>query len=64
LQTDRTFPNNKPDIIIDEKLNGTRMLIDVANLGDRNVIIKRDEEILKYINLAKEIQRFWDAHQK
>ena len=40
------------------------MLIDVANLGDRNVIIKRDEEILKYINLAKEIQRFWDAHQK
>ena len=64
MQTDRTFPNNKPDIIIDEKLNGTRMLIDVANLGDRNVIIKRDEEILKYINLAKEIQRFWDAHQK
>jgi hypothetical protein len=40
LQTDRTIPNSKPDIIIRDNEKGTRMLIDVAILGDRNVIKK------------------------
>jgi len=30
LQTDRTIPNNKPDIIICDNEKGTCMLIDVA----------------------------------
>ena len=38
LQTDRTIPNNKPDIIIRDNEAGTCMLIDVAISGDRNVI--------------------------
>jgi len=37
-QTDRTIPNNKPDIIIRDNGKGTCMLIDVAISGDRNVI--------------------------
>ena len=41
VQTDRTVPNNKPDIIIRDNEKGTCMLIDVAISGDRNVIKKR-----------------------
>ena len=46
VQTDRTIPNNKPDIIIGDNENGTCMLIHVANSGDRNVIKKEAEKIL------------------
>ena len=35
VQTDRTIPNNKPDIIIRDNEKGTCMLIDVAIPGDR-----------------------------
>jgi len=46
IQTDRTISNNKPDIIIRDKENGTCMLIDVAISGDRNVVKKEAENIL------------------
>jgi hypothetical protein len=35
VQTDRTIPNNKPDIIISDNEKRTCMLIDVAIPGDR-----------------------------
>ena len=38
VQTDRTIPINKPDIIIRDDERGTCVLIDVAISGDRNVI--------------------------
>jgi len=38
VQTDRTIPKNKPDMIIRDNEKGTCMLIDVAISGDRNVI--------------------------
>ena len=38
VQTDRTIPSNKPDIVIHVNEKGTCMLIDVAIPGDRNVI--------------------------
>ena len=38
IQTDRTIPNNKPDIIIRDNEKVTCMLIDVAISEDRNVI--------------------------
>jgi hypothetical protein len=41
VQTDRTVPSNKPDIIIRNNEKGTCMLIDVAISGDRNVIKKK-----------------------
>jgi hypothetical protein len=46
-QTNRTIPNNKPDIIICDNEEGTCMLIDVAISGDRNAINKEAEKILK-----------------
>jgi hypothetical protein len=37
------------------------MLIDVAIPGDRNVIKKEAEKILKYKDLTIEIQRLWNV---
>jgi hypothetical protein len=48
LQTDRNIPNNKPDIIIRDNEKVTCMLVDVAISGDRNVVRKEDEKVLKY----------------
>ena len=36
------------------------MLIDVAISGDRNVVKKEAEKILKYKDLTTEIQRMWN----
>ena len=40
------------------------MLIDVAISGDRNVIKKEAEMILKYKDLTIEIQRMWNVKTK
>ena len=40
------------------------MLIEVAISGDRNVIKKEAEKILKYKDLTIEIQRMWNAQNK
>ena len=61
VQTDRTIPNNKPDIIIRNNEKRICMLIDVAIPGDRNVIKKEVEKILKYKDLTIEIQRMWNV---
>jgi len=45
---DTTIPNNKPDITIRDNKKGTFMLTDVAISGDRNVIKKEAECVLKY----------------
>jgi len=61
VQTDRTIPNNKPNIIIRDNEKRTCMLIDVAISGDRNVIKKETEKVLKYTDLTTEIQRMWNV---
>jgi len=60
VQTDRTSPNYKPDIIRDKKC----ILIDVAISGDRNVIKKEAEEILKYKDFIIEIHRMSNVISK
>ena len=64
IQTNRTIPNNKPDIKIRDNEKGTCMLIEVAISGDRNVIKKEAEKILKYKDLTIEIQRMWNVKTK
>jgi len=62
VQTDRTIPIKKPDIIIQDTEKRTRMLIDVAISGDRNVIKKEAKKIFKYKDLTiDELQTM--AHQ-
>jgi hypothetical protein len=48
LRTDKTIPNNKPDIIIRDNERGTFKLRDGAVSGVRNVIKKGTKKILKY----------------
>jgi hypothetical protein len=55
------FPNNKSDIIIRDNEKRTCMLIGVPMPGDRNVIKKEAEKILKYKDLTIEIQRMWNV---
>jgi hypothetical protein len=57
VQTDRIIPNNKLDIIIRDNEKRMCMSIDVAISGDRNVIKKEVEKILKYKEPSIEIQR-------
>jgi len=64
IQTDRTILNNKPDIIIRDNEKGTCMLKDVAISGDRNVIKKEAEKVLRYKDLTIEIQRMWKVKTK
>jgi hypothetical protein len=64
VQTDRTFPNNKPEIIIGDNEKGTCMLIDVAISGDINVIKKGAKRISKYKDLTIEILQMWIATAK
>ena len=64
VQSDRTIPNNKPDIIIRDNEKETCMLIDVEISGDRNVIKKEAEKILKYKYLTIETQRMWNVKTK
>ena len=61
VQTDRTIPNNKPDIIIRDTEQRTCILIDVAISGDRNVIKKEAEKKYKYKDLTIETQRMWNV---
>ena len=61
IQSDRIIHNNKPDIIIRDNEKGKCMLIGVAISGDRSVIKKEAEKILKYKDLTIEIQRMWNV---
>ena len=51
VQTDRTSPSNKPDIIIRDNKKETCLSIDAEISGDRNVIKKEADKILKYKDL-------------
>ena len=40
------------------------MLIDVAISGDRNVVTREAEKILKYKDLTIDVQRMWNVKTK
>jgi len=60
VHTDREVTANRPDIIIKNKKEKTRTLIDVAIPTDRNVVQKEAEKKLKYKSLGIEVQRMWN----
>jgi hypothetical protein len=61
VQIDRTIHNNKSDIIIRDNEKATCKLKYVAISGDRNVIKKEAEKILKYEHLTIETHRMWNV---
>jgi hypothetical protein len=56
VRTKGTVPDNKQDITMRDNEKGTCMLMDVAICGDRNVIKREAEKILKYKDLTTEVQ--------
>ena len=59
IQPDKELIHNKPDIIIIDKSNKTVQIIDIAIPSDYNVVAKRNEKIIKCIDLSIEIKRMW-----
>ena len=55
---------DKPDIIIHDNKQQTCVSIDVSIPGDRNVIKKEAEKILKYKDLIIDIQGMWNVKAK
>jgi len=45
VQKDRTKTNNKPDIIIHDNVTETCVFVDIADLGERNMIKKEAENL-------------------
>ena len=56
MRTDRTVPNNKPDITIKKE--------HVAIYGDRNLIKKEIDKVIKCKGLAVEIHHVWNVKAK
>jgi len=59
VKPDRIVPNNKLDITVRDNEEGTCMLTDTANSGDRFVI--KILKILKFKDLTKEIWCMWNV---
>ena len=59
MKTDRTIRKNNPDIVIRDNEKVTCLLIDNAISGDRNVIKKEAEKILKDKDRTIEMQSMW-----
>jgi len=64
MQIDRTTPNNKSDIIIRDNEKRTCKLKDDEISGERNVIKKEVEKILKYKHLTLETHHMWNVKNK
>jgi len=64
VRPDNNIPNNKPDNVILYNKKGRYMIKDVAVPGDRNVIKKEVEKILKHKDLIIEIHRMWSMQAK
>jgi hypothetical protein len=64
MRTGRTIPNNTPDSTTRDNGKGSKLLIDAAIPGDRNVIKREAEKVLEYTDLKIEIQCMWNVEAK
>ena len=60
VHTDREVTTSRPDIIIKNKKEETRTLIDIAIPANRNVVQMGAKKKLNYKTLSIEIQRMWN----
>ena len=63
IQTDHEVINNKPDIIVVDKINKTVSLIEVAVPNDYNICNKPLQKIRAYTNLSGEIKTLWNLNK-
>ena len=58
-QTDKRLPHNRPDIVVIDKAKKECHIIDIACPGDSRIVLKEEEKIDKYRDLAIEIKALW-----
>ena len=63
IQTDHEVINNKPDIILVEKINKAANMTEVAVPNDYNICNKRLQKIRAYANLSGEIKTLWNLNK-
>ena len=59
IKCDNAIVERIPDIVIFNEMEKIAIIIDVAIPGYKRTIVKEKENIEKYQNLKKEIQRLW-----
>jgi hypothetical protein len=64
VKTDRTMPDNESYIIIRDNEKRTRLLLDIAVSGERNIIKTEAEMILKYKNHFNRIKKSVEYKRK
>ena len=63
IQTDHEMINNKPDIIVVDKINKTANLIEVSIPNDYNICNKRLQKIRACTNLSGENKAVWNFNK-
>ena len=63
IPTDHEVINNKPDILVVDKINKTANLIEVAVPNDCNVCNKSLQKIRAYTDLSGEIKTLWNLNK-
>ena len=63
IQTDHEMINNKPDIIVVDKINKTSNLIEVSIPNDYNICNKRLQKIRACTNLSGENKAVWNFNK-
>ena len=61
--TDKTIANNKPDLILMDKVKKEAVIIDLAHPLDHNLQKTFSEKKRKYIELAEEIKEMWSLER-
>ena len=57
---DQIISAHRPDIVVHDSLECSAILIDVAIPADVNIVDKKWEKILKYVDLCLELQKIWN----
>lgn len=59
--TDHTIPNNRPDLLLWNKITKECWIIDITNPAPANIKQKHNEKISKYLPLSAELKQVWGA---
>ena len=62
IHTVRTIAANRPDIVLKNKRDKTRLLFDMTVPLDTNTSVKTTEKLDKDIDLEIEVERMWGQH--
>lgn len=63
ILTDRTIHYNRPDVLLQDKLNKISYLIDISVPNTHNLLKVITEKINKYAELKEEVSRIWKQNK-